>query len=71
MQILSPVGRFRASVHGVRLRDRRPVIEVSMGAWRSEATLEPRDLPLAFGAALVLAGAYLAGHRRGVTRGQR
>jgi hypothetical protein len=45
MQVLSPVGEFKVAVDGVRIRDGRLVVHMSMGAWRSEATLERGDLP--------------------------
>ena len=47
MQVLSPVGEFKVAVDGVRIRDGRLVVHMSMGAWRSEATLERGDLPYA------------------------
>lgn len=35
MQVLSPVGEFKVAVDGVRIRDGRLVVHMSMGAWRS------------------------------------
>lgn len=46
MQVLSPVGRFPVTVDGVHIQDRRIVVKASLGAWRSEVTLERSDLPL-------------------------
>ncbi|MGE0218306.1 hypothetical protein [Mycolicibacterium sp.] len=46
MQVLSPVGRFRVSADGLRIRNGQLVVKASLGAWRSEVTLERADLPL-------------------------
>ncbi len=65
MEVLSPVGRFRVSAHGVQIRDGRLVIGASLGAWRSEVTFEKTDVPLVLAAAgtagLALAAAFGAG----------
>jgi hypothetical protein len=64
MKVLSPVGRFSTTINGVRIVDGRPVVQASMGAWRSEVILERRDvgvLLLAVGA--VAAGTLMAEHR--------
>ncbi|HEX3929394.1 MAG TPA: hypothetical protein VHW64_01730 [Nocardioides sp.] len=66
MQVLSPVGRFRVSLGGVRMDRGRPVLDVRMGAWRSEVTLEPRDLPLLGAAAGIVACAAWGGWRAGL-----
>lgn len=63
MQVVSPVGQFRVVVDGVRIRDGRPVIRMSMGAWRSEATLERGDLGYVGFAAGLLAAAFYVGRR--------
>ena len=46
MQVLSPVGRFAVNYHGLYIQDRRIVVRASLGAWRSEVTLERSDIPL-------------------------
>lgn len=63
MQVLSPVGQFRVVVDGMRIRDGRPVIRMSMGAWRSEATLERGDLTYVGFATALLVVAFYVGHR--------
>jgi hypothetical protein len=65
MQVLSPVGRFRVSLGGARWEHGRPVLDVRMGAWRSEVTLERRDLPLAGAALGLVVGAAWGGWRAG------
>ncbi|GJJ23748.1 hypothetical protein MTY414_74220 [Mycolicibacterium mageritense] len=65
MEVLSPVGRFRVSAHGVRIRNGRLIIGASLGAWRSEVTFEKADAPLVLStvgaAGLALAVAFGAG----------
>ncbi len=60
MQVLSPVGRFRVSANSVQLRNGQLVIGASLGAWRSEVTLEKADLPLIAAAVGVVGGALAA-----------
>lgn len=59
MQVLSPVGRFRVSADGIRIRDGQLIVKASLGAWRSEVTLEKADLPL-LSAVVGIAGGLLA-----------
>lgn len=61
MRVLSPVGTFPVRLTGARVERDGPVIEASMGAWRSEVRLEPADLPLLIAAAAALAAAFMAG----------
>jgi hypothetical protein len=75
VEVLSPVGRFRVSAHGVRIHDGRLVIGASLGAWRSEVTFERTDAPLivsALGAAgLAIAAAFGAGRWSATRAGKR
>lgn len=61
MRVLSPVGTFPVRITSARIGRGGPVIDAAMGAWRSEVQLEPADLPLLLGAAVLLASAFLAG----------
>ena len=63
MQVLSPVGEFKVAVDGVRIRDGRLVVHMSMGAGRSEATLERGDLPYVGVAASLLLGTFYMGRQ--------
>lgn len=61
MQVLSPVGTFPLKVTGVRVAGGAPRVQTAMGAWHSEVTVEPRDLPLLAAAAGVLALTFALG----------
>ena len=63
MQVRSPVGEFKVAVDGVRIRDGRLVVHMSMGAWRSEVTLERGDLPYVGVAASLLLGTFYMGRQ--------
>jgi hypothetical protein len=65
MQVLSPVGRFRVRLGGVRIEQGRPVLDVRMGAWRSDVTWEPCDLPVVGAVLGVLVGAAWGGWQAG------
>jgi hypothetical protein len=61
MQVLSPVGTFPLRFTGVHIKQRIPVIDTAMGAWRSELRLDRHDLPLAAAAVGVISTAFLLG----------
>ncbi|GAA4908827.1 hypothetical protein GCM10025789_30440 [Tessaracoccus lubricantis] len=71
MKVLSPVGRFGVDVKGVRLREGRPVFDVSMGAWSSEVTLEPTDMKYVILAGVMLGGAFALGRMTSRARNRR
>ena len=58
MQVLSPVGKFHVGMDGVRFRGWQPVVDVSMGAWRSEATLDRKDVAYVVAVVGVLIGVF-------------
>ena len=61
MRVLSPVGTFPMRLRGVRWGSGGPVIDAAMGAWRSQVSLELRDLPLIGAAVGIVATAFLLG----------
>jgi hypothetical protein len=67
MNVLSPVGRFRVTLGGIRVEGGRPVLDVRMGAWRSEVTFDRHDasiLAAGFGAlACAVVGGWILGSR--------
>ena len=61
MRVLSPAGTFPLRLRGARWGNGGPVIDAAMGAWRSEVSLERRDLPLVGVALGIIATAFVLG----------
>lgn len=54
MQALTPVGRFPVRLTGAHLGANGPVLDGSLGAWRTEVELERSDLAVMVAALLAL-----------------
>lgn len=65
MRVQSPVGTFPVRIVGAHLEGTTPCVDATMGVWRSEVRLEPRDVPLVGLALALLVSAFLAGRRSG------
>ncbi len=46
MDVMSPVGRFPMRIRGMRVKRSGITVYADMGAWKSEAYLGRRDVPL-------------------------
>jgi hypothetical protein len=61
MQVRSPVGTFPVHITAARIGRGGLTLATTMGAWRSEISLDRRDLPLLAGGVALLAAAYALG----------
>jgi hypothetical protein len=65
MLVQSPVGTFPVRITRATLRGGVPRVETTMGAWRSQVTLERADLRMLLGGLAVLAISFAMGRLTG------